>query len=188
MHRYLDYNKGEISLGDSDLIKQYKQTINTARIFILGTFNPKTHDGSDFYYGRPRNFFWRIISAIFGVEDLRSADKETKIRFLMKHGIYILDIINSVNVENGQENNVEDSYIDTRVLEWNNICEKIINNPNLKKICFTRKTFNNIGNIENQIQIIENCANQREISFKNLISPARYCNDNKINEWRNFFN
>lgn len=49
-------------------------------ILIIGTFNPDTQGNeADFFYGRGRNFFWRLLPFVFDEPDLKGADKQKKL-------------------------------------------------------------------------------------------------------------
>lgn len=190
-HKYLDYNLGRTSEEDSELIKRYKETIKSAEIFILGTFNPKTHNGSTFYYGRSTNQMWTILPRVFDEESLKNATVNEKLEFLMRHKIYMMDLINQVEVPKGQENNVQDDYIDDKVTQWNNVSKLIENNPNLKKVFLTRRSFDSIPNIRREVIEIERFCNQRNILFRTLFTPSLMNRtktvDEKVELWRKKF-
>ena len=39
---------------------------------ILGTFNPETPDNeTEFFYGRRRNYLWRLLPSAYGGNDLK---------------------------------------------------------------------------------------------------------------------
>ncbi len=68
-----------------------------SRILILGSFPSVKSREQGFYYGHPRNRFWRVISAITG-EPLpeRVEDKRT---LLLKHHIALYDVCASCEIE-----------------------------------------------------------------------------------------
>ena len=39
------------------------------KVLIIGTFHPETSSGSDFFYGRSRNFLWRLLSKARATND-----------------------------------------------------------------------------------------------------------------------
>lgn len=103
------------------------------------------------------------------------------------YGIDFVDLINYVEIEEGQENNYNDNYIDGIVVEWNDIIAKLDALPHLLKVAFTRSTFHGIPNIQERIQEIQNYCQNRNIDFTCLITPARYYNQNKQDIWNIFF-
>jgi G:T/U-mismatch repair DNA glycosylase len=163
-------------------------TINPyTEILILGTFNPDTKDNeADFFYGRSRNYLWRILPTAYNESDLKGAPKNEKLDFIAKHKIDLTDLILEVNVEEGQEANYYDGFIDSKVSEWNDTIGVIDKLPNLRKICFTRKTYSDIPNMEKRIQeVIKNCE-KRNIQFQAMVTPARFYRKDKQEEWTNF--
>ncbi|MFN3850626.1 MAG: hypothetical protein ACK4NY_14420 [Spirosomataceae bacterium] len=158
---------------------------NKTKILILGTFHPDINNGTDFFYGRPRNFLWRILPACFDYEDLKNATLQEKQIFMSHFHIDFADIIHSLdNLPVGQEDNYRDDYIDNYIDEWKNIIEIIRNLPDLNAVYFTRKTFSNIPNIEVKIAQIRNYCVQNCIRFCLLETPARFSNQDKINSWK----
>jgi len=154
---------------------------------IIGTFNPETaNNEAEFFYGRSRNYLWRLLPLAFGEKNLKEHTKQEKLEFIKKHHIDFIDLIEEIEVENGNENNYSDIYIDGKVTRWKNIIDVINSLPNLKKVCFTRKTFSSIPNIKLHIENIRQHCEKKEILFKTLISPARFYRDNKQTEWTNF--
>ncbi len=50
---------------------------------IVGTFNPEAEaNEADFFYGRSRNFLWRLLPTALGSEDLKGRLKEEKVNFI----------------------------------------------------------------------------------------------------------
>ena len=169
-HRFLDHQ-----------INQDTETL------IIGTFNPETADNdAEFFYGRSRNYLWRLLPTAFGETDLKSATKKEKLEFIRKNRIDLVDLIEEIQVEEGQEANYYDGYIDSRVTCWRNIIEIINYLPNLKRVCFTRKTFSDIPNMKKQLDLIQHQCEKKEIPFKALTTPARFYREDKQNEWTNF--
>src|SRR5690606_37338408 len=128
---------------------------------IIGTFNPETADNdAEFFYGRSRNYLWRLLPTAFGKPDLKGASKQEKLEFIKNHKIGLIDLIEEIKVEEGQEANYYDGYIDSKVIRWTNIIGLIDTLPNLKRVCFTRKTFSDISNMKKKIdEIQEHCNN-----------------------------
>jgi len=154
---------------------------------IIGTFNPETEDNNaEFFYGRIRNYLWRLLPTAFGEPDLKSASKQEKLEFIQKYKIDLTDLIEEIKVEEGQEANYYDGYIDNKVNRWKNIIAIIDTLPNLKRVCFTRKTFSDIPNMKAKLAEIQKYCDIKGIEFKALTTPARFYREDKQTEWTNF--
>jgi G:T/U-mismatch repair DNA glycosylase len=154
---------------------------------IVGTFNPETaNNDAEFFYGRSRNYLWRLLPTAFGEKDLKGASKQEKLEFIQKHKIDLADLIEEINVDEGQETNYYDGYIDNKVIRWKNILGIIETLPDLKRVGFTRKTFSDIPNMRKQLQSIEKLCENKGILFKALTTPARFYRQDKQTEWTNF--
>lgn len=160
---------------------------NETKILIIGTFNPNVQENkATFFYGRSHNFLWSLLPKAFGEESLKSKDIEDKFDFMNNNKIDFIDLISEIKVENGQENNYSDDYIDNKVLKWNNLIN-IIRNNSIREVYFTRKTFSNIKNIKEKIEEIEKYCNDNGIKFICLTTPARYDNGIKLQKWKKDF-
>jgi G:T/U-mismatch repair DNA glycosylase len=155
--------------------------------FIIGTFNPDTDSNqAEFFYGRGRNYLWRLLPVAFQEADLQGANKLDKLEFITKNKIDFIDLISEVEVEEGQEANYYDGYIDKRKIKWREIISEIDQLKNLKRVCFTRKTFSDIQNMKKQIEVIKEHCKKKNIHFQEMITPARFYNEGKQIEWTNF--
>lgn len=153
-------------------------------ILILGTFHPDIDNGTDFFYGRHRNFLWRILPACFGYHDLKNEALAAKQVFMAQYHIDFADIIHSLqNVPVGQEANYDDQFIDNLIGEWKNITDIIDSLPNLKGVYFTRKTFGGIPNITAKVSEIRQHCIRKNIRFCLLKSPSRFSSQAKIDSW-----
>lgn len=61
----------------------------SSRILILGSFPSVRSREEGFYYGHPRNRFWRVLAAVLG-EDAPGSVPEKK-AMLLRHGIALWD-------------------------------------------------------------------------------------------------
>lgn len=154
---------------------------------IIGTFNPEAIDNdAEFFYGRSRNYLWRLLPTAFNEKDLKGASKSEKLEFIKKYKIDLIDLIEEITVDEGQEANYYDGYIDNKVTRWNNIVAVIDSLQNLKRVCFTRKTFSDIPNMKKQLEAIQQHCDNKQIPFKVLTTPARFY-EGKQTEWTGFF-
>ncbi len=156
---------------------------------IIGTFNPNAEKNqADFFYGRGRNFLWRLLPVAYEDADLTGKSREEKIDFIHKRKIDFIDIISEVEIDNGEEANYKDNYLDSRVSEWRDVKNEIENLKKIKRVCITRKTFSDIPKMKVRIDEIQKYCEERHgsIDFKYLITPARYYSTEKQNVWTKF--
>ena len=154
---------------------------------IIGTFNPETEENeAEFFYGRSRNYLWRLLPTAFGNRDLKGASKQEKLDFIKQQKIDFTDLVEEIQVEEGQEANYCDGYIDNKITRRKNVISLIDTLPSLKRVCFTRKTFSDIPNIKKQISEIQKHCENKGITFRTLITPARLYTEDKQTEWTNF--
>ncbi len=69
-----------------------------SRILILGSVPSIKSVENNFYYMHPKNRFWKVLSAIFGV-DLYSATVDERISFLLKNKIALYDSVEECDIE-----------------------------------------------------------------------------------------
>lgn len=69
-----------------------------SRILILGSVPSIKSVESNFYYMHPKNRFWKVLSAIFGV-DLYSATVDERISFLLENKIALYDSVEECDIE-----------------------------------------------------------------------------------------
>ncbi|HUX55665.1 MAG TPA: hypothetical protein VMV77_01735 [Bacteroidales bacterium] len=154
---------------------------------IIGTFNPEALGNSaNFFYGRNRNFLWTLLPTAYQEGDLKKTDNQEKITFIEKRKIDYIDLISEIIVEKGQEANFDDEYIDNKVSSWRDVISEIDQLKNIKRVCFTRKTFSGIPNMKRQVKAIQEHCESRDIYFKAIVTPARYYSNDKQTEWTNF--
>jgi len=157
-------------------------------ILVIGTFNPDTPENyADFFYGRRQNYLWKLLPLAFGESDLKNARRSEKESFMRRNRIDFLDLIEEVYVEDGMEANYNDDYLDERVAGWKDAIGEMNKLDQLRKACFTRKTFSGIPNINKRIKGIEKYCLSRGVEFNCLVTPSRGYSKKKQEEWRNFF-
>jgi len=158
------------------------------QILILGTFNPDVPNGPTFFYGRPRNYLWKLLPGCWALPSLKNGTLRDKQVFMTECKIDFADVIHSVDVPEDQVNNILDTYIDDKVHEWKEVIPLISSLKKLKAVYFTRLTFSGIDNIYVKILAIQNHCNQNNVRFCFLETPARYANVAKQHRWVNTVN
>jgi len=160
---------------------------NDTEILIIGTFNPDVKGNTaEFFYDRSRNYLWKILPLCFGYEDLKKRTVEEKSHFINEVKIDFVDLIESVLAESGQEDNVDDKYIDSRISSCNDIISLIDNHKTIRKVAFTRMSFGGIPNIKKRISEIQAFCESHGIQFQCLVTPARFYSEAKLLEWKKF--
>ena len=75
-----------------------------SRILILGSLPSVKSREEGFYYGHPRNRFWKVLAEITG-EELPKGIEEKK-ALLWKHGIAIWDVIASCDIIGSSDSSI----------------------------------------------------------------------------------
>lgn len=68
----------------------------TAKVLILGTMPSPASRQEGFYYGHPRNRFWKVISSLLGTR--APSAPEEKRRLLLENGIALWDVLKSCHI------------------------------------------------------------------------------------------
>ncbi|WP_281541568.1 hypothetical protein [Maribacter aestuarii] len=166
----------------------------SSEILILGTFNPKTEaNDADFFYSRKNvrrpNSLWKLLPKAFGFDDMMQQSRESKISWMLKQKIDFTDLISEVEVEEDEEANYFDDYIDKNITKWNDVIGLLDNLPNIKAVFLTRKTVNSsISNMREKIFEIQDYCEKNNIRFELLKTPARGYSEKKQLEWDNKIN
>lgn len=159
------------------------------KILIIGTFNPDvTCNGAEFFYGRAKNFFWRLLPEVFGKESLKG-DVQKQKEFLKEYDIELSDLILSVEMKEEDICNYGDDKL-TNVIEYNtdNII-KSLSKRTTKEVYFTRKSFDkSVTCIKEEIYKVKEFCEKNGIKFRFLPTPSRFYNEKKLSEWEKCFN
>ena len=95
-----------------------------SKLLILGSFPSVKSRENNFYYGHPKNRFWKVLSRV--IEDEVPQTIEEKKLFLIEHHIAVWDVIESCTIVGSSDTSIKDVVINdfSRVLE-NSAIEKI---------------------------------------------------------------
>jgi G:T/U-mismatch repair DNA glycosylase len=152
-------------------------------ILILGTFTHDHHHSGDFFFGRPRNFLWHLLPICFGSQPLKDAPLVIKQEFMQKHKIDFTDVIATLEVEDGEEEIMEEDFVDISAKTFFDLVEKVDALPKLKAVYFTRKTFNGMPNIKAEILKLAQHCQSKQVRLCKLDTPARHFSDEKQQQW-----
>lgn len=84
-----------------------------SKILILGSFPSKISFEVGFYYGNPKNRFWKILQEFFNVQ-LTSI--ESKKSFLLHHHIALWDIVSrGSNMQDSKESSMDKNLLPTEI-------------------------------------------------------------------------
>lgn len=97
---------------------------SNSRVLILGSFPSVKSREAQFYYGHPRNKFWKVLSGVFNDEE--PITKEEKIDFLLRHRIALWDVIESCDIKGSSDSSITNVKV--------NDLKKIIEGSNIKRI------------------------------------------------------
>ena len=76
-----------------------------SKILILGSFPSVKSREQGFFYGHPRNRFWRVLAAVF--EDVEPHTVEEKEHFLHRHHIALWDVIASCEISGSADSTIK---------------------------------------------------------------------------------
>ena len=86
------------------------------KYLFIGTFNPKGGKTVNYYYGRQRNQFWKLLSEIMGMK-LEPNDKEEFFERIKDLGIACMDMIHSVELPDSKLEYVKGKgYSDVKII------------------------------------------------------------------------
>lgn len=75
-----------------------------SRILILGSFPSVASRAEGFFYGHPRNRFWRVLAAVFG-EGVPNTVEEKK-RLLHENGVALFDVLAECEIHGSSDSSI----------------------------------------------------------------------------------
>ena len=116
-------------------VSKFKDIFNNeTKILILWTVPWNESLKNNEYYSSPKNSFWDIIWYVLEIDNFKEKDYNSKIELLLKHNIWLSDVISKAN---RKENSSLDS--DIYDVQTHNLINLIRQLPNLKVIVFNWK-------------------------------------------------
>ena len=88
-----------------------------SRILVLGSFPSVKSREVQFYYGHPKNRFWKLLALLYHEEE--PAEIPEKKAFLAKHRIAVWDVIESCDITGSSDSSIRNVTINdiNRILE-----------------------------------------------------------------------
>lgn len=78
-----------------------------SRVLVLGSFPSVLSRVNDFYYGNPRNRFWRVMARVLGEPVPADEDIPAKRRLLLAHGVALWDVVQSCDVRGSSDASIK---------------------------------------------------------------------------------
>ncbi|MBR1749737.1 MAG: DNA-deoxyinosine glycosylase [Ruminococcus sp.] len=75
-----------------------------SKVLILGSFPSVMSRQQEFFYGHPRNRFWKLIAKLCGEQT--PTDNESKKRLLISHSIALWDVIASCDINGSSDTSI----------------------------------------------------------------------------------
>ena len=101
-----------------------------SRILILGSFPSVKSREQMFFYGHPKNRFWKVISSVFGYDEPKTI--EEKKQLLLENGIALWDVIASCEIAGSSDSSIKNVKV--------NDLSIILNQADIKQIFVNGKT------------------------------------------------
>ena len=80
-----------------------------SRILILGSFPSPASRQDGFYYGHPRNRFWRVLAGVYG-EPIPTCRQE-KEEFLQRNRIALWDVIQCCRIRGASDQSITEAVV-----------------------------------------------------------------------------
>ena len=78
-----------------------------ARVLVLGTLPSVKSREENFYYGHPRNRFWKLLALLFGAPEPRSV--EEKKALLLENGVALWDVVRACDIRRSADGTIRNA-------------------------------------------------------------------------------
>lgn len=78
-----------------------------SRVLVLGSFPSVLSRANDFYYGNPRNRFWRVMARVLGERVPADEDIPAKRQLLLDHCVALWDVVQSCDVRGSSDASIK---------------------------------------------------------------------------------
>lgn len=78
-----------------------------SRVLVLGSFPSVLSRANEFYYGNPRNRFWRVMAAVLAEPVPADQDVAAKRALLLAHGVALWDVVESCDVRGSSDASIK---------------------------------------------------------------------------------
>ena len=77
-----------------------------SKILILGSFPSVKSREEAFFYGHPRNRFWKVLAAVLKEDEPETV--EEKKEMLLRHGVAVYDVIEQCSIIGSSDSSIKD--------------------------------------------------------------------------------
>ena len=140
-----------------------------SEILILGSFPSVKSREEGFFYGHPRNRFWKILSSIY--DEKTPETIEEKKTFLLKNHIAVWDVIRSCDIRGSSDASI-------RNVLPNNI-SSLLKKTKIQRIYVNGKTAEKLYR-----KYLEENARKAQVLPSSSPANAGYSLERLIEEWR----
>ncbi len=77
---------------------------SSSKILILGTLPSVKSRENEFYYGHPKNRFWKVVASVVGETEPKSVAEKTEM--LLRHNIALWDVIDSCDIAGSSDSSI----------------------------------------------------------------------------------
>ena len=78
-----------------------------ARVLVLGTLPSVKSREQNFYYGHPRNRFWKLLALLFGASEPQSV--EEKKALLLENGVALWDVVRECDIRRSADGSIRNA-------------------------------------------------------------------------------
>ena len=78
-----------------------------SRVLVLGTLPSVKSREQNFYYGHPRNRFWKLLSLLFGAAEPQSV--EQKKALLLENGVALWDVVRACDIRRSADSTIRNA-------------------------------------------------------------------------------
>ena len=162
---------------------------------FLGTFNPMGGDQVPYYYGRPKNQTWKLLSDIFQ-EVFNPSEEKTFFKSIKKYKIACVDLIHEVKAPCDFEQKILGmGYKDTSIINkkvsckfnTDTILDLIYKNPNIK-VYSTWGIGPNLASWRAEVNKIPNLINLKSPSMAARVPKGCSKFNYMLNDWTHKIN
>ena len=141
-----------------------------SEILILGSFPSVKSREQMFFYGHPKNRFWRVVASVYGCDAPQTVSEKRK--FLLENKVALWDVIGACDIQGSADTSIKNVIP--------NDLSIILDNANIKRIFVNGKTAEKYF-----IKYIQNEIGQSAICLPST-SPANatWSQERLIEEWK----
>lgn len=78
-----------------------------SRVLVLGTLPSVKSREQNFYYGHPRNRFWKLLAFLFGAPEPLGIEEKTAL--LLKNGIALWDVVRECDIRRSADSTIRNA-------------------------------------------------------------------------------